>query len=851
MNLAIKNKKRIISFTIILACFISLCPIYAVKAVNDTEILSRMKLITENSYLQLYFDELLTDVAVRVKKTGDVWFSNPVAGEEDVLASDYYKQLMKSQLSVRYFNESVQSSEMDNYSNSILEEQFEITYLNDGLTITYTIGEMADKVILPRVISEIRFLQYLEKMDSAVQKKVLRNYTLLNLETMKEADKKTNLETYKMLKENNIYILKSGTKDYMQKELMEYFVESGYTKEDMESDSEENGFLSESNKPWFIIPLTYQLDGENLLVTVDSNGITYNEDGYYLVNIDILKYFGAAGKDKYGYLFVPDGSGTLIYLNNGKINVPSYSSQVYGTDKTNTAISTMKPDIDEKLSIKMPVYGLKSYDKAWFAIIESGDAYANINADISGRINSYNNVYAGFSYLKYGAISMGDMIGNNNSFQMYSKPEFIGVYQIRYAFLQGEKADYSGMAEYYREYLVSNGVLTKGEVKQELPFYVEFIGAIDKLKSVLGIKYKSTETLTSFKQAKEIISQLSNNGISNIKVQYSGWLNEGLEASAPVKADVVTKLEKGGTTLKKFISSMAELGIPVYTTVDLQYVYKDGIFDGYTAMSYAPRYFDKSIVKTGRYLIPNGFLYKKDINLISPYYVKTVTDKFLKETKKYSLTGTALGSLSYDLFSDYMSNRYTDRQKAVYYNTQAMEAIENTHVNGILANNANVYTFSYTNDILEVPVTSNNLRLTDEDIPFYAMVIRGYIEYAGEPLNLSGDYTTTLLKSVESGSGLYFKWIYEDNSKVKNTEYDYLYSVNYKTWLKNAVDDYNRLNQVFSSLQGQYIRKHEKVQENVYLVTYELGTKVIINYNEYVVAYNGTKVSAKDFAVVK
>ena len=130
-------------------------------------------------------------------------------------------------------------------------------------------------------------------------------------------------------------------------------------------------------------------------------------------------------------------------------------------------------------------------------------------------------------------------------------------------------------------------------------------------------------------------------------------------------------------------------------------------------------------------------------------------------------------------------------------------------------------------------------------------MIRGYIEFAGESLNLSQDYETTLLKSVETGAGLYFQWMYEDNSVLKNTDYDYLYSVNYESWLTQAIQDYTRVNEIFEKLQGQTIKSHEKLQENVYLVTYESGTQIAVNYNEYSVMINQTVVNAKDFAVIK
>ena len=94
---------------------------------------------------------------------------------------------------------------------------------------------------------------------------------------MKESDKDTYSETYPSVKEHNIYILKEGTKEYKQEELMEYFTGVGYTLEDMIADIQENGYEVEVNDPYFIIPLHYQLDGENLLAWVVPNEIHCTE----------------------------------------------------------------------------------------------------------------------------------------------------------------------------------------------------------------------------------------------------------------------------------------------------------------------------------------------------------------------------------------------------------------------------------------------------------------------------------------------------------------------------------------------------------------------------------------------
>lgn len=843
-------RKTLIAAVLLVAMLItsvSAAPAAASEA--ETAALEKMKKVCENAYLELYYDEAETDIAVRVKATGDIWFSNPVEADSDPVATNYYIGNLKSQLGISYYNESVQMKEMDNYNDCIAFGQFETEFASDGLTVTYTIGQLASKIIIPQVISEARFTGYLEGMESKAAKKVKRNYTLISYAELKEDEKDEMLETYPSLEYQNIYVLKTGTKDYIKEELMGYFSEVGYTAQDMENDSVENGGIPADEKAWFKIPLNYRLDGDSLVATVLSDRITYNES-YYLAEVQLLKYFGAAGTGESGYIFVPDGSGALIYLNNGKKRYQNYSASVYGTDLSMEFMNRYASGLNSMYSVKLPVFGMKVGEKAWFAVIEDGDAYAGINAEISGKTNSYNNVFADFTYLQCGSISLDEIIGAN-SFQMYSEPCTEENYSVRFSFLSGEKADYAGMAECYRNYLINNGVLSGRNASGELPFFAEYIGAIDKTKSFLGIKYTATEALTTFPQALEITKKLQQDGVDNLKVIYSGCFNEGLGSTAPTQLDVVSKLEKSGVDFEDMSEEMQKIGVSLYPRIDFQYVYKDEWFDGYSAHSYAPRYFDNTIVRTGTPIIANGMIAERNINLISPYYLDSVLDDYFDDAKDYEITGILADGITENVYSDYYSESYQDRAQSASSNATALKKLAESYSGGILGENSNAYAFANVKGIINAPADSNRMLIIDEIIPFYEILLHGYIEFAGEAFNMADDYKTACLKSIECGSGVYFKWIYEDNSLVKETDYSYLYSVNYENWYEDAVSFYRKAAEALAGLNNQTITGHEKLQEKVYRVTYENGTTVIVNYSNENVYADGKTVAAKNYCVIK
>ena len=90
-----------------------------------------------------------------------------------------------------------------------------------------------------------------------------------------------------------------------------------------------------------------------------------------------------------------------------------------------------------------------------------------------------------------------------------------------------------------------------------------------------------------------------------------------------------------------------------------------------------------------------------------------------------------------------------------------------------------------------------------------------------------------------------------DNSILKETDYDDMYSVNYSYWIDKAVSDYEKANSALSRLQGLTITDHEYIDEKLSKVTYEDGTKVYVNFSKEQASADGVTIKAKNFVVVE
>lgn len=808
-----------------------------------------MSLVADNDYLSLYVNETDTSIAVYDKQSGEYWHSNPVNADEDSLASNYYKKLMHSQLIVQYFNENVQSATMDNYNDSIVYGNYSIEKSEQGIKINYTLGKAASTLLLPDAILEERLELFKANMDKEQLKKINRNYTLVEWDGLSESEKKTYLESYPGYEGKSFHILRGGVKDYLKEELAGYFAEAGYTLDDLDADKAEAGGGKVADKdPWFVIPVEYSIEDDHFVASIDPSEIEYNKEGFYLVDIDFLPYFGAAGTDEEGYIFVPDGSGAIIRLNNGKTNVSSYTANVYGDDYTKSFMNEKVSEADPEQGVKLPVFGMVSGKKGCMGVITEGAGYANVAADISGKTTSYNNVYAGFSFLQYGPMSLSSMVGSN-SYQLYSKEAFSSKYEVTYYFLNEDCASYVGMANRYRKYLLDSGKLFGRDLNDDVTFVSEFIGAIDKYKTFLGIRYISEETLTTFSQAIAITDDLTAKGIDNQEVVYSGWQKGGLRAWSEMNVKSLKKLNFGGVNISEYIAEMRARNINTYFSFDLEHIYKDKLFDGYSRQADGPQYFDHSSVYVSEISPVDSYKHGYSSFLISPASVDKAATSVQQYLNKKEIGGVAIRSISNTLYSDLLDSRYTDRETAIQDNENAISKISENKI--ALLDNANAYAFTEADVIMNAPMYSNAYKILDKDVPFYELVLHGVVDYTGEALNLADNYEVALLKCVETNSGLHYEWIANDNSILKDTDYEYLYSINYETLSQRAVADYSRVNEAMRGLKNVEIIKHEEVADGVILIMYADGTAVYVNYSKNTFSEGDVIVNSMDFCVRK
>ena len=82
---------------------------------------------------------------------------------------------------------------------------------------------------------------------------------------------------------------------------------------------------------------------------------------------------------------------------------------------------------------------------------------------------------------------------------------------------------------------------------------------------------------------------------------------------------------------------------------------------------------------------------------------------------------------------------------------------------------------------------------------------------------------------------------------VKGTQYSYLYSTQYTTWLSDAADRYAALEAVLSPAQGARMTGHEELEPDVVRTRYENGYYTIVNYGRTDIEIDGVTVPAMGY----
>ncbi|MFV0344239.1 MAG: DUF5696 domain-containing protein [Anaerocolumna sp.] len=788
-----------------------------------------MELVCENEFLKLYTDTTTANIAVFDKRNGEVTYTNPLEAEEDTIANGTNLNYLKSQFVINYYNQEVKSGTFDSYSMAVEKGQITAESLENGIRYIYRLGDFESSKTgnIPLYVTEEKLEEISLKLSEENSISFQRYYiTSTTMEGM--------LELNGIAKKNPKTI----------KKIQEWLDGIGWTDTEYEEQMELAGV--ETVLPIsFLIPLEYRLEEDGLKVSIPVSAIE-EYGGGSIYRIQLLRFLGAADTTEEGYMVVPNGSGSMIYFNNGKVDAASYSQYVYDIDPLAANYSTT----ENTISAKLPLYGICRENSSILATIEEGASLSLITAGVSGVYNDYNYAYPTFVMRTADNLRM---FGNSSQDVYVLEPEITDVnLEVKYTFLTEEYKGYAGIANYFRERLLANGDLVPNTQTGDIPFYYDVISGVKETSHILGIQSLKTFSMTTFEEAGLMSEELAKAGIANQVMNLQGWFNGGFYHKTADKIKVLRKLG-GKSDLEQLNDTLLENGGRLYADVTFQQItFADDDFN-YEAES--SKYYGAGyVVALGQvnpatYRSTSSLGYMETMyDLLSPRYLPRYVSKFVNKIDQYDINGISLRDLGNLVYSDKKRTNIINREEALKVVLGQLDLLKTTGKQ-LMTNSANDYSFRYSSDMINVPISHNEFQIVDEEIPLYQMIIHGSISYSTDLLNYynKDSESETILKIIETGSAPHYVFTKEESSRMKNTGLNRYYATTYDVLKGEAITLYNQVNDVLKHVSGALMIDHEILEDGVRKVTYSNGVTIYLNYNEESIVCEGIEIPASGY----
>ncbi len=570
---------------------------------------------------------------------------------------------------------------------------------------------------------------------------------------------------------------------------------------------------------------------------------TYDQ---YTAKTYTIKY---APDDEKGGLYAVLPFGEKIYLESEEPGV--YTTQVLDTAtgfyKSKKISETSEGSVDVYSTVTTEIRAQdfrlmedNKHTSGFLAIVEDGAALCNINASqTSARFNPYSSVYSSFAPRCEDDYNLADSVSSitdaNAVFSVLSDDKFSGSYTTRFIMLTdklstAEEAEaiafkagfegvtmptyyapsYSDMAKAYRDYLLAENLLPKsGITSEDLPLFIESFGVMQTIEKFLSIPFTVDVALTRFEDVKTMYEQL---GIDNVKFRLTGFANGGMFPTYPNSID--WESEAGGSSDFEDLIEYAngKKNLEIFPNFDFMYIVNVGWFDGIDMQDvgvrsadnrYAMRKTYSSVYQTYTFSTTDGIL-------VAANLIEDLFEDFRDDYSDYDIKTLSLASMASDLSSDFNEDNTLTRDEAMKSILGFFEtATENYQ---LMSDGGNAYALKYMKYLLKAPIDSSHFRSTSRTVPFWGMVVHGYVEYAGGAFNEESNKRESLLRAIESGASLYFMLSYDNTRLLKDDLFlsDY-YSVNYQISKETVKEYYNLLSEAIGDLTSYKIVDHRIV----------------------------------------
>lgn len=593
----------------------------------------------------------------------------------------------------------------------------------------------------------------------------------------------------------------------------------------------DNGFQAvvTFTEPSITVTVQVVLEESGVSVSIPFDGITEADANYRLSLLYVYPFFAAAREDQIpGYMFMPDGSGSLVRFRAESKARNMFYGRYYGDDLGMLAVLPFNMLVNRAFSLAIPVSGMVHGENqnAYISIVEKGASYGELQMHPSGVTTNFNFLYSAFVY-NQSYFQATNRSGAGVTTLQRSTNNFDVL--VKYRFLTGDEADYVGMARSYRQYLLEKGALGQHAAADgKMGIRLEFLAG-ERERVLL---WNRTIPMTTIAQMREILNGLQ---VQDPQVIYYGWQPRGASAQAPT----TLKLDAAFGTL----AELRQLAQDLSAGGGRLALYNDPQAALYGEGGYSSRR-DLAMAITNTNLLGYN-RYKEN------YYfdIDAVSDRLGQlraSVNERAGVALALDNIGSRLYADFQPDHVLNREQAIARYQEVMAGGDPQPF--YLPND---YMFPYADAFYDVPLSNSGYLYTDEVIPFLQIVLAGSVPVYGPALNFSSDIQTDLLRHADFGVAPSFFITYQPTSEIINTASAWIYSSSYTQWSDEVNRSYAWLNAVLGPVAGAEIIGRQVLARGVNATTYSNGKQVIVNYNAQPYRAGNVVVGEKSAVIVE
>ncbi|MCL1878644.1 MAG: DUF5696 domain-containing protein [Defluviitaleaceae bacterium] len=784
----------------------------------------------QSEFLELYVNPETTNIAVFDRRNGYTWHSSPPETNLDPIAIPFQQNVMRSNMGFEFFDAFRRTHTRWLYNDSVAHEyQFEIFSIWDGnevhgIRLEYQVGDMDMGIDAIPFFMEIerfntRVLPYVDPDDwQRVQRFWFESRDMEGFMQMSDAIRDRQIDIGIMLR---------------------IFENIGYTADELIMDNAAAGIELDIDQNFFKIVMEFVLLDDALKVNIPLSEIEVVGDDAHIFQLDVLPFLGAGGVSDEGFILVPSGSGGIINFNNGRHREAMFEAPMYGFDYL---MDSMRPQITQ--AARLPIFGIQNEGAAMLAHVYSGQALASVIADVAGRTNSYNSAWFRFTLRASTILSMAAIPGTTTSdLTIIQTYPYTGDITVKYHFIAGDNPGIGEMARTYQDFLVSQGALSPLTENRDRSFYLDIIGGIDIQRHILGTPYMATEAMTTIEDAQRFVDILNENGIDTIQMQLHGWFNRGINHDVARNVNIISDVGSA-SEMRNLDNRLQSNHGGLHPAVNFQFTnWFSRNFNSTFEGARDPAGFVGFMSQGARDSLSTRFSFHRNgwhlmvHPAALPFHVDDFLPNFERRVGMNSMMLTDLGAV----MTESMYRR--DAVDREHSRLIAMEQMERIHaqIPNLVVSGGNDYAFAFASHLVDVPTEADMFKIIDYEVPFYSMVVHGFIEFAGTPANMRENYSPeiVLLNSLATGASPRYILSAQPTRHAQFSPHERFYSTQYTNWIEAAVEHFHVFNDVYRNLRAVRIDDFIILQggeigvtgtAQVTVTVFEDGTRIYVNH---------------------